>query len=369
MDGSVNHTMRTGDNGAMGPESETRGYPTVEVIDETMREGMQIERASIATKDKVRLLDGLSGTGLKTIVVGSFVSPRWVPQMHDIDEILERFTPRPGVSYRALAMNDKGRERRGRHAPPLTEPSGELRHATRVHLSDVFVKRNTNRSQQDEIARWPDVVQRARDEGASRASMEVNAAWGSNWEGTFTLQQRMEMLERQHQLWDDAGAEVTRVWLGDPMGWNLPTEVRDTVAAVTQRWPEIKTVHLHLHDTRGLALLSAFAAMEVLSPCHRLVIDTSIGGIGGCPYCGNGRATGMIPTEDLVHMLEEMGIVTGVDLDRLVGVTHLAERIVGRRLDSHVARAGRRPHGDRRYSLDLPLIETFADARHFVSGL
>lgn len=361
--------MNGGNMGSQGLPAElrTRGFPIVDIIDETMREGMQIERASIPTRLKIELLDRLSATGLRSIVVGSFVSPRWVPQMAQIEELLRAFTPKEGVEYRALALNDKGRERRKAFVPPLSELQGAERHATRVHLSDVFVRRNTNRNQQDEIGRSPSVVERAIAEGATEASIELNAAWGSNWEGAYTLDQRMEMLSRQYDRWDEAGIHVTRVWLGDPMGWNLPTDVRETVTAIVERWPAIRTVHLHLHDTRGLALLSAFIAIEALPETHRLVVDSSLGGVGGCPYCGNGRAAGMIPTEDLVHLLEEMGISTGIDLDALISASHFAERVIGRRLDSQVSRAGPRPHGTRRYAPDLPLIETFAAARHFVA--
>lgn len=342
------------------------GLPRIRIIEEVMREGMQIERRSICTREKVELLNKLSRTGLGTIVVGSFVSPRWVPQMADIDEVIANFEPVEGVEYRALALNAKGVERRRRHVPPLTEPGGNERHRLRVHLSDVFVRRNTNRGQADEIAAWDSVVKRAVAEGATTASIEINAAWGSNWEGGFTLADRMEMLARQHRMWDEAGIAVDRVWLGDPMGWNTPWAVAETLREIRARWPGIREFHLHLHDTRGLALTSAYMAMLTLSSEHLLVIDTSLGGIGGCPYCGNGRATGMIATEDYVHLLQELGVDTGVDLDALVDVAQLLERVVGRRLNGRVSQAGPFPRGERAYPLDLPLIETLSDARHFL---
>lgn len=346
----------------------TQPRPRVSIVDETMREGMQIESADIPVDDKVRLLDALSETGLTNIVVGSFVSPKWVPQMTEIDKLLERFEPRAGVTYTALALNQRGVQRRAEFSPPLTLPAGRERHATRLHLCDVFTKRNTNRSRADEIAAWPGIVQRAVDESATEASIGVNAAWGSNWVGEFSLDDRMEMLSRQHDLWRAAGIRVTRLWLGDPMSWNVPWAVAEQVATAVATWPEIDTVHLHLHNARGMALTSAYVAMAALPPSRHLVLDSAVGGLGGCPYCGNGRATGMIATEDLVHMLESMGISTGVDLDRLVDVGALAEQVVGRRLESHVTHAGPRPGPDRLYPMNLPLIETLDDAQHFRPG-
>lgn len=341
------------------------GWPQVSIIDETMREGMQIESADIPVDDKVRLLDALSGTGLATLVVGSFVSPRWVPQMAQIERVLERFTPNPEVTYLALALNRRGGQRRAAFTPPLSEPAGRDRHATRVHLCDVFVRRNTNRSQADEIARWPEIVARAVAEQATEATIGISAAWGSNWVGQFSPADRRDLLARQHRLWSDAGIRPTKVWIGDPMGWNLPHVVAAQIREIRQLWPDIDTVHLHLHNTRGVALVSAYAALTTLELGRHLILDSALGGVGGCPYCGNGRATGMIATEDLVHLLEQTGIRTGVDLDRLIEAGLLAEQVFGRRLEGHVCHAGPLPTGDRRYPMDLPLVETFEEAMHF----
>jgi hydroxymethylglutaryl-CoA lyase len=344
-------------------------WPSVRIIDETMREGMQIESAAISTSDKVRLLDALSSTGLSTVVVGSFVSPRWVPQMSDIDDVVGRFTPRHGVEYRALALNPKGVERRAAHEPPLTPLVGSERHSLRTHLSETFLLRNTNQTAEQERSRWDDVLQRARDEGATHGGLSINAAWGCNWEGRFSLDQRLDALADQAKAWDDLGVIVDRVWLGDPMGWNSPEAVGETLVAVLERHPDIRHVHLHLHNTRGLAFVSVYEALRTLRPEHELIIDSSLGGIGGCPYCGNGRATGMIATEDLVHFLHAHGRDTGVDLDALVEAGTLASQIVGRRLDSHVTRAGPFPSEGTRYPHDLPLVEDFDEALHFRSGL
>lgn len=341
-------------------------YPAVRIIEEGMREGMQIESAEITVDNKVRLLDVLSQTGLETIVVGSFVSPEWTPQMANIDEVVTRFTPVPGVTYNALALNDKGRERMRPYIPPLSEPAELPR--TLVHLCDVFVRRNTNRSQEQEIANWPAVIERAVAAGAESAGIAINAAWGSNWLGPFDEDYRMQMLERQHELWTAAGVKVDRVWIGDPMAWNVPDQVASQLEAIQERWPDIRSVHLHLHDARGSALLSAYEALKTLSAKHTLVLDSSIGGMGGCPYGGHGRMTRMIPTEDLVDLLNELGIPTGVDLDKLIEAAHLAEEVVGHPLYGHVSKAGPRPRGDRLFAMDMPFIETEEQAQHFRLG-
>jgi len=341
-------------------------YPKVEIIEEGMREGMQIESADISVDAKLRLLDALSITGLQTIVVGSFVSPKWTPQMAHIDDLVSRFTPAKGVKYTALALNEQGRVRMGKYMPPLSESSEYPR--TLVHLCDVFVRRNTNRSQQEEIDQWPSIIDRTVAQGVTSAGIAINAAWGSNWLGKFDEAYRMEMLERQFDLWTAAGVSVDRVWIGDPMAWNVPTEVASQIGAIRDRWPQIKKFHLHLHDARGTALLSAYEALKALSAEDTLVLDTSIGGMGGCPYGGHGRMTRMIPTEDLVDLLNELGIDTGIDLDRIIDAAILAEEVVGHSLWGHVSKAGPRPRGPRLFAMDMPFIETESQAQHFRLG-
>jgi hydroxymethylglutaryl-CoA lyase len=331
-----------------------------------MREGMQIESVEITTEDKVRLLDALSQTGLETIVVGSFVSPRYTPQMAEIDDLVGRFTPRPGVTYTAVALNEKGRERAAAFAPPLSTAAGPP--ALFCHLCDTFTRRNANTSQQQEIERWPRIVAGAVERGATEAGIAINAAWGSNFEGAFSAGQRMEMLRREHALWEEAGIPVTRVMLGDPMSWCMPHVVEEQLDAIREEWPQISYFHLHLHDGRGMALPSIYAALRVLDERCELQVETTAGGVGGCPYCGNGRATGMAATEDLVNMLEEMGIDTGVDLDMLIEAVWLLEEIIGRPTPGHASKAGPLPHGDALYDANLPLVETLAEARHFRLG-
>jgi len=340
--------------------------PRVHITEECLREGMQIESAQITVEQKLELLDALSRTGLRHIVVGAFVSPRFTPQMADIDELVRRLVPVPGVRYSALTLNERGRERARAWMPPLSE-TGEPP-STLVHLCDTFVRRNVNVSRAQEVAAWPDTIASAASAGAQRAGIGVGAVFGSNFSGLADLDEALELLDLQRQLWAGAGIPPDTVWLGDPMGWCTPRRTRELITLVRGRLPEIRHFYLHLHDSRGLALASSYAAIEALDERCELYLDTTAGGIGGCPYCGNGRATGLAPTEDLVNLLEEMGIPTGVDLERLIEAVWLLERILGRATNGHVSKAGPPPRGKRRYDPNLPVIETLAEARHFNLG-
>lgn len=342
-------------------------YPKVEYLEQVMRDGLQIEDASITVVDRLRLLDAVGDTGLKRIEVGSFVSPKWTPQMACIDELMQRFVPKPGVKYVALALNERGLERARQYSPPLTVKE-EVPHL-RYWLCDVFARRNTNRSQEQNIAAWPSVVARAREKGAREAGISIDALWGSNWTGEFAIEEQMRILEQEHRMWEEAGIKVTRFAAADPMSWAVPNKVEETLVTVKERWPEISHFRLHLHDARGLALTNIYAALCTLSAEDTLSLEGTLGGIGGCPYCGNGRAAGMVPTEDLVHMLEGMGIETGVDIDKLIDCVWLLEDIIGRPTPGHVSKAGPRPlTKDKWYPMDLPFIETLEQARHFKLG-
>ena len=331
-----------------------------------MREGMQIESAAITVAQKIELLDALSETGLTRIVVGSFVSPKWTPQMRDIDDVIRGMHPKPGITYLALALNDRGRERMKQHSPPLTLDRGLPE--THGHMCDIFIRRNTNRTIEEQVATWPLIVERAKAAGRREGGIGLSAPWGSNWRGPFTREQRFSQLQAQHDVWSRAGVAVTQMTLADPMGWNVPDQVADDLQLLKQQWPDLRHFRLHLHNQRGLALASLYAAIRALGPEDELEIDATIGGIGGCPYCGNGRVAGMAPTEDLVQMLEEMGIPTGVDLYKLVDVVWLATGIIGRPLYGHVSSAGPLPRGDHLYPADMPFVETPLEAQHFRLG-
>ena len=163
-------------------------WPNIEWREEVMREGMQIESTNISVADKVALLNALSETGLPTIVVGSFVSPKYTPQMAQIEKVLEAFTPLPNVKYTALLVNERSYERAQAFSPPLT--INDSPPVLSAHLCDIFTRRNFNRSQETEFQSWPKIVATAKEQGAERAEIRVAAAWGSNFIGEFTPPQR-----------------------------------------------------------------------------------------------------------------------------------------------------------------------------------
>jgi hydroxymethylglutaryl-CoA lyase len=238
-------------------------YPKIIYTEEGMREGMQIEDANIPIGAKVALLDALSETGLKRIVVGSFVSPRYTPQMARMDELMKLFRPKPGVTYLALALNEKGVERAKQYSPPLTMERDRLPRLF-CHMCDVFARRNTNRSQMQEMAAWPRIIAAAKDKGVAEAGIGTNASFGSNFVGDFTPDMVMKFLEKQHELWDEAGIKVTSVSIGDPMGWCHPDKVENIFTRVKKKWPEVSNFRAHLHNSRGMALTSTYAAIKCL---------------------------------------------------------------------------------------------------------
>jgi len=336
---------------------------SVEIVDDTMREGLQIERADIPVSEKLRLLDALGETGARVISIGSFAHPKWTPQMACIDEIAQRFTPKPGVTYTAAIFNQKGFERADKWYPKL-DVRRRRGFMTMVELCDTFCRRNYNRTQAQQVAGLDATIDAARNAGAKSASVGLGNPFGSNFEGEFTLEQRMDMLALMIDKWQDAGVPVTRCSFVEAMGWNLPHTVSETLEAIQDRWPTITDFHLHLHNTRGTTIASYYEALRL----GVREFDTSIGGMGGCPYCGNGRAAGHVPTEDFVDLCHELGIETGYNLDKLIEAAAIAEEVVGHPLWGHISKAGARPRGDRLYPREMPFVETLEEAAHFRKG-
>ena len=335
---------------------------SVVITDDTMREGLQIESADIPVSEKLRLLDALGETGTKVISIGSFAHPKWTPQMACIDEIAEKFVPKPGVTYTAAVFNRKGFERADKWYPKINVRTH--RFGTHVEMCDSFARRNYNRTRAEQIAAMDDTIARAREANVESGSVALGNPFGSNFEGAFTLEQRLELLTLMIDRWRDAGFTVTRCSLLEAMGWNLPHEVRETLQAIRDRWPEISDFHCHFHNARGATFASYYEALQL----GVREFDTSIGGMGGCPYCGNGRAAGHVPTEDFVDLCEEMGIVTGYKLDKLIEAAAIAEEVVGHPLWGHVSKAGPRPRGESLYPIDMPFVETLEEAAHFRKG-
>jgi hydroxymethylglutaryl-CoA lyase len=335
---------------------------SVTILDETMREGLQIEDKDIPVSEKLRLLDALGETGARVINIGSFGSPKWCPQMANIDELAERFVPKPGVTYTAATYNAKGVERAKKYHPKLQLSHAKFR--TRCDLSETFNMRNFNLTGEEERSRWPGAIRKAQETGQKEGQVNVGSPFGCNFEGEAPLERALQAMADQIELWHEAGIPVTTVTFADATGWNLPHRVRRLLEAVRERWPEIKDIGCHFHNTRGMAIASYYEALQL----GATRFWTCLGGMGGCPYCGNGRAAGLPPTEDLVFMCEEMGIETGYKLDKLIEAAAIAEEVVGHPLYGHVSKAGPLPRGERLYAKDLPFVETLEEAQHYRKG-
>jgi hydroxymethylglutaryl-CoA lyase len=335
---------------------------SVTITDDTMREGLQIERADIPVTEKLRLLDALGEMGAKVISIGSFAHPKWTPQMACIEEIAEQFVPKPGIRYTAAVFNRRGFERADAFYPKIDVRT--RRHATHVELCDTFARRNYNRTQAEQLAAMDATIAAARDAGAEAGAVAIGNPFGSNFEGRFSLTRRLDMLDLMISRWHDAGFKVTRCSFLEAMGWNLPHEVRETILAIRERWPEITDFHCHLHNSRGSTIASYYEALQL----GVREFDTCLGGMGGCPYCGNGRAAGHVPTEDFVDLCHEMGFETGYDLDKVIEAAAIAEEVVGHPLWGHISKAGPRPRGEQLYPADMPFIETLEEAAHFRKG-
>lgn len=296
------------------------------------REGMQIEKGPIPTADKIRLVDMLSECGFPEIEVTSFVSPKWVPQMADAEQVVAGIALRPGTEYTAIYLNVQGLVRALRTGR-LTVP-GKIS----VAASETFSVRNTNRTHEQTFAETEGRIASAHEWNVAVTELGVMAAFGCNYEGDIAPARVVSLIDRMLGVADASGARIELIQLADTMGWANPLSVRRLVGAVRDRWPDHR-INLHLHDTRGLGLANALAGMELGVDDF----DAAVGGLGGCPYAGFADAPGNIATEDLVHLCHEIGVQTGVDLDRLVGVAREAERIVGRPLPGKVLRGGHLP--------------------------
>jgi hydroxymethylglutaryl-CoA lyase len=284
------------------------------------RDGLQNEDP-VPTEAKVRLLDALGRTGVRRIEAVSFVHPKAIPQMADADEVWAKATRVDGVRYSALVPNSRGAQRA--LAAGFTEVE------VVVSASDTHNRRNVNRSTAESLDDIGLLIEELHLAGAT-AEVIISTSFGCPYEGDIEPARVAGIVDRV------VADGADRVSFGDTTGMATPRRVRDVVTAVRERHPDLPLL-LHFHNTRGTALANILTALELGITEY----DASVGGLGGCPYAGPG-ATGNVATEEVVHMLHDMGIRTGIDLDALIEAAVLAEEIVGRRLPSGVLRAGSR---------------------------
>jgi hydroxymethylglutaryl-CoA lyase len=305
----------------------------VMIQEEGPREGFQIEPGPIATTRKIELIDALSETGLKKIQVASFVSPRAVPGWADADEVVRGFKRRPGVKYHVLWLNEKGLQRALMHQ---AEGAGlEMYGSISTTTSETFMRKNTNRGFEDNIRVQGNQIRLYQEHQMPVTRASLMTAFGCNYEGPISTERAVERLAEILHLADEMGCTIEILSLADTMGWANPAQIKRVVGAVRDRWPD-KKICLHLHDTRGLGIANAYAGLQMGVE----IFDSAVAGLGGCPFAALKGAAGNVCTEDLVFLCEEMGIDTGIDLDRLVEVAQLAEEIVGHPLAGSIMHAG-----------------------------
>ncbi|MFL2542809.1 MAG: hydroxymethylglutaryl-CoA lyase [Candidatus Latescibacterota bacterium] len=302
----------------------------VDIQEEGPREGFQIEQGPIPTERKIELIDTLSETGLNKIQVASFVNPKRVPGWADADDVIRGFKAKEGVVYHALWLNEKGIERAMQHSDRLTHMG-----SISTTASETFMKHNTNRGFQinREVQRGQIKLYKKYGIQVRRAS--IMTAFGCNFEGEIAPQLVVDRLKEILDIADEEGTPIEILSIADTMGWAAPNSIKKVVGKVRETWPN-KRICLHLHDTRGMGIANVYAGMEMGVD----LFDSSVAGLGGCPFAALKGAAGNVCTEDIVFLCNEHGIETGVNLDALIEVARLAEDIVGHPLPGSIMHAG-----------------------------
>jgi hydroxymethylglutaryl-CoA lyase len=291
----------------------------VNIVEVGPRDGFQNEAQFIPTDKKVEVVNALSRTGLKNIQVTSFVHPQAIPQLADAEEVMSRIDRLPGVSYRVLAPNLRGVQRAITFKPQKIN--------LMMSVTESHNRANANRSVEDSLREFENLVPIIRDAGIE-PSGGMACAFGCPFEGKVPVEQLRQVIDRYRAM------GIRSIGMADTIGTTNPKQVYDVCASLKDRHPDIQWT-LHLHNTRDLALANTLAAMEA----GMKDFDSAIGGLGGCPYAPN--ATGNVSTEDLVNMLNEMGVATGVDLDALLAVGELVQKVIPHSLNTALGKAGR----------------------------
>ena len=298
------------------------------------RDGLQNESRHVPTADKIRFIDALVDAGLQRIEITSFVSPRWIPQLADAVEVARGVQRKDGVIFSALVPNRRGFE--------AAQAAGMREIAVFMSASETHNKKNVNKTIADTLKAFEDVVPHA-----TAAGMPVRAylstSFGCPYEGEVDPQRVVELCR------DLRGLGVYQISVSDTIGVANPRQVEDVLGRVLAENP-LPSVAVHFHDTQGTALANCYVAMQM----GITTIDSSVGGLGGCPYAPG--AAGNLATDDLVGMLHSMGVATGVDLDKLVEASRLAAAFVGHDLPSKYLKAylGKQARARRRAEASKP---------------
>jgi hydroxymethylglutaryl-CoA lyase len=284
------------------------------------RDGLQSEQP-LSVEDRAALISSLSATGVPKIEAVSFVSPKAVPAMADAAEVWVRVGRRPDVAYSALVPNRRGAE-------AAVEAGGFSSLQSFLGASDGYNLKNVGKSVEDSLVDVAEVIEVAGSAGIP-VEVSISASFGDPYDGDVAPERVLDLAQRLSE------AGVGALSLGDTTGMATPTRVWTVVGLLVDKLPEVP-LNLHFHDTRGTAMANVLASLEL----GITEFDASVGGLGGSPFAPG--AAGNVATEDLVHMLTDMGIETGVDLDRVLEAARLVEALVGHPLPSRVSKVGPR---------------------------
>lgn len=284
-----------------------------------LRDGIQNEKKILSVEEKLELLDAIVDSGITTIEIGSFVHPKAVPQMANTGELAKRMKRVPGVEYRVLVPNLKGLER--------AHDAGITKAKLTVSVSESHCLANFNQSPLEMMEGFKPCVEFAAKNGIV-LSGAMSSAWGCAWEGKIPVAQ----VEKITRAFLDLG--ITELSLSDATGMANPRQIHEMGGHMRTAFPQVTWV-LHLHNTRGMALACAAAALQA----GITIFDGAFAGLGGCNFIPG--AAGNVSTEDLIHMLHEMHVDTGVDLEKVLQTGRLAEKLLENGGGSHVLHAGR----------------------------
>jgi len=291
-------------------------YPSeVKIVEVGPRDGLQNEPVIIPTTTKVELINRLSETGLKVIEATSFVSPKWVPQMADHNQVMNKIVKKPGVSYSCLVPNVKGFE--------AAIAAGAQEVAIFGAASETFSRKNINCSIDESLERFEEVMENARKSGV-RVRGYVSCVLGCPYEGNIKPSAVARVAHKMHEM------GCYEISLGDTIGVGTPGSMRIMLMEVLRHLPP-NVIAIHCHDTYGQALANILIALQM----GISVVDSSVSGLGGCPYAKG--ASGNVATEDVVYMLHGLNIRTNVDLEKLISVGNFISNVLDRRSNSKVA--------------------------------
>ena len=298
--------------------SSNKHFPEqVEIVEVGPRDGLQNESSWVPTEIKIELIDKLAQSGIKTIEAASFVSPKWIPQMKDSSEVMDGIPKKPGVRYPVLTPNLKGLER------ALQAGAEEV--AVFAAASEAFSQKNINCSISESIERFRPLIHEAIAAGITVRGY-ISCVMGCPYQGKVDTEKVADLAETMSNM------GCREISLGDTIGIGTPLQAQNLVKTVNQCVP-LDQIALHFHDTRGQALANLYACLEL----GVSVIDSSVAGLGGCPYAKG--ASGNVATEDVLYMLDGMGIKTGIDAEKLLDAVQFISKSLDRPPQSRVGRA------------------------------